>query len=105
VHGKPAHGRVRTPRVHESSKPTSCGPYRHPRDVWAPSKRHGGQVSLRGEPATVEGKTLKAEAQGRYRHETRPERLRAEQSVEGPRKAEGAAQPGQASLAQVASRF
>jgi hypothetical protein len=28
--------------------------------------------------ATGEGKTLKAETQGRYRHETRPERLRAE---------------------------
>jgi hypothetical protein len=32
----------------------------------------------RGAPATGEGKPLKAEAQGRYRHETRPERLRAE---------------------------
>jgi hypothetical protein len=28
--------------------------------------------------ATAEGKPLKVEAHGRYRHETRPERLRAE---------------------------
>jgi hypothetical protein len=46
--------------------------------------------------ATGEGKPLKAKAQGRYRHETRPERLQAEQSVKRLRKPEGAAQPGEA---------
>jgi hypothetical protein len=45
--------------------------------------------------ATGEGKPLKAKTQGRYRHETRPERLRAEQSVKRLRKPEGAAQPGE----------
>jgi len=33
---------------------------------------------LRDAPATGEGKPLKAKAQGRYRHETRSERFRAE---------------------------
>jgi hypothetical protein len=46
--------------------------------------------------ATGEGKPLKTEAQGRYRHETRPDRLQAEQSVKRLRKPEGAAQPGEA---------
>jgi hypothetical protein len=41
--------------------------------------------------ATGEGKPLKVEAQGRHRHETRPEGLRAEQSVKRLRKPEGAA--------------
>jgi hypothetical protein len=36
-------------------------------------KRHEGQAPSRGGPATGEGKPLKAETQGRYRHETRPE--------------------------------
>jgi hypothetical protein len=41
--------------------------------------------------ATGEGKPLKAKAQGRYRHETRPGRMRAEQRVKRLRKPEGAA--------------
>jgi hypothetical protein len=53
--------------------------------------RHEGQATPRGGLATREGKPLKAEAQGRYRHETRPDRLRAEQCVEGWRKPEDAA--------------
>lgn len=57
-------------------------------------KRHGGQVASRDAPATGEGNPLKTEAQGRYRHETRPERLRAEQGVKRLRKPEDAAQPG-----------
>jgi hypothetical protein len=41
---------------------------------------NGTEGRLRREPesATGEGKPLKAEAQGRYRHETRPDRLQAE---------------------------
>jgi hypothetical protein len=62
-------------------------------------------VSSRGAPATGEGNPLKAETQGRYRHETRPDRLQAEQSVKRLRKPEGAAQPGQASPVQVAACF
>jgi len=69
------------------------------------SKRQGGQVSSRGGPATGRGKPLKAEAQGRYRHETRSERLQAEQGVKRLRKPEGAAQPGEASPVQVAACF
>ena len=46
-------------------------------------------------PATGEGKPLKAKTQGRYRHETRLERLQAEQSIKRLRKPEGAAQPGE----------
>jgi hypothetical protein len=55
--------------------------------------------------ATGEGKPLKAKTQGRYRHETRPERLRAEQSVKRLRKPEGAAQPGAVNPVLVAARF
>jgi len=54
-------------------------------------KRHEGKATPRGELATREGKPLKAEAQGRYRHETRPDRKQAEQRAEGLRKPEGAA--------------
>jgi hypothetical protein len=54
--------------------------------------------------ATGGGKPLKVEAQGRYRHETRPERFRAEQSVERSRKPEDAAQPGEVSPVWVAAR-
>jgi hypothetical protein len=43
-----------------------------------PLKRQGGHDSSKGEPATGEGNSPKVEAQGRYRYETRPERLRAE---------------------------
>jgi len=62
-------------------------------------------VPSRDAPATAEGKPLEAKAQGRYRHETRPERLQAEQGVEGLRKAEGAAQAGEANPSQVAACF
>ena len=55
--------------------------------------------------ASVEGKPLKVKAQGRYRHETRPERSWTEQSVKRLRKPEDAAQPGEESQAQVAVRF
>jgi hypothetical protein len=55
--------------------------------------------------ATGEGKPLKVEAQGRDRHETRPEGLRAEQSVKRSKKPGGAAQPGEASPVLVAARF
>ena len=56
-------------------------------------------------PATGEGKPLKTKSQGRYWHETRPERLRAEQSVKRLRKPEGAAQPGEANPVLVAACF
>jgi hypothetical protein len=55
--------------------------------------------------ATGEGKPLKAKAQGRHRHETRPKRSQAEQSVMRLRKPEGAAQPGEANLVLVAACF
>jgi hypothetical protein len=47
---------------------------------------------------------LKGEAQGRYRREIKPEGLREEQGARRLRKPEGAAQPGEASPVQVASR-
>jgi hypothetical protein len=65
----------------------------------------GGRLRREAKLATGEGKPLKAEAQGRYRHETRPERLRAEQRVKRLRKPEGAAQPGEANPVLVAARF
>jgi hypothetical protein len=49
-------------------------------------------------------KPLKGEAQGRYRRETEPERFREERSAKRLKKPEGAAQPGEASPVQVASR-
>jgi hypothetical protein len=50
--------------------------------------------------ATLEGKPLKIEqAQGRDRHETRLEGIRAEQSARRLRKPEGAAKPGEANPA------
>jgi hypothetical protein len=62
-------------------------------------------VTSKDAPATGEGKPLKAKAQGRYWHETRPDRLRAEQSAKRLRKPEGAAQPGEANPVLVAARF
>jgi hypothetical protein len=62
-----------------------------------------GQAASRGVAAIGRGKPLKAEAQGRYRHETRPERQRRNQSVKRLKKSEGAAQPGEANPVQVAA--
>jgi hypothetical protein len=56
----------------------------------------------RGSAAIGRGNPLEAEAQGRYRHETRPEGQRWNQSVKRSRKPEGAAQSGEANPAQVA---
>jgi hypothetical protein len=56
-------------------------------------------------PATEEGKPLKVETQGRFRHETRLGRSRAEQDVKRLRKPVGVAQPGQVSPVWVAARF
>jgi hypothetical protein len=64
-----------------------------------------GRFHREVELATGEGKPLKVKAQGRYRHETRPERLQAEQSVKRLRKPEGAAQPGEANPVLVAACF
>jgi hypothetical protein len=64
-----------------------------------------GRFRREAELATGEGNPLKAKTQGRYRHETRPERLRAEQSVKRLRKPEGAAQPGEAVPVWVAACF
>jgi hypothetical protein len=46
----------------------------------SPVVRNGmeGRSRREAELATGEGKPLKVKTQGRYRHETRPERLRAE---------------------------
>jgi hypothetical protein len=52
--------------------------------------------------ATAEGNPLKAEAQGRYRHERRLERRWTEQSVKRLRKPEDAAQPDEANPVWVA---
>jgi len=57
-----------------------------------------GRGRREASPAPGEGNPPKAKAQGRYRHETRPERLRVEQGVKRLRKPGGAAQPGEASL-------
>jgi hypothetical protein len=54
--------------------------------------------------AAWEGKPLKGKPQRRYRHETRPEGFREEQSVKRLRKPEGVAQPGEANPVLVASR-
>jgi hypothetical protein len=54
-------------------------------------------------PATGKGKPLRAEAQGRYSHETRREGLQAEQGAKRLRKPVGAAQPGEVSPVLVAS--
>jgi hypothetical protein len=70
-----------------------------------PQQRHEGKVPSRDGPATEEGKPLKAEAQGRYRRETKPERLRVEQGVKRLRKPEGAAQLGEVNPVSVATRF
>jgi hypothetical protein len=64
-----------------------------------------GRPRREAELATEEGKPLKAKSQGRYRHETRPERLQAEQSVKRLRKPEGAAQPGEVIPVLVAACF
>jgi hypothetical protein len=70
-----------------------------------PVINNGMEGKLRREPgfATGEGKPLKAKAQGRYRHETRPGRMRAEQRVKRLRKPEGAAQPGEVNPVLVAA--
>jgi organic hydroperoxide reductase OsmC/OhrA len=64
-----------------------------------------GRSRRETEPATGEGKPLKAKTQGRYRHETRPERLQAEQNVKRLRKPEGAAQPEEVIPVLVAACF
>ena len=86
-------------RTLQMRKPLESGPAR---SVLADirtgrQQRHEGKVTLRGVPATGEGKPLKAKAQGRYRHETGPERSQVEEGVKRLRKPEGAAQLGQAS--------
>jgi len=70
----------------------------------ASAKQHEGQRASQGVPATGRGKPLKAEAQGRYRHETRPEGRGWNQGVRRLRKPGGAAQPGEANPVQVAAR-
>jgi hypothetical protein len=66
--------------------------------------RRGRQVER---PGRLRGrmKTLKGEAQGRYRRETKPEGSREERGVRRLRKPVGAAQSGEANPASVASRF
>jgi hypothetical protein len=52
--------------------------------------------------ATRRGKPLKAEAHGRYQHETRLARIRTEQDVKRLRKPEDVAQSGEANSVWVA---
>jgi hypothetical protein len=94
----------RTPWMRKSLKPRLEQASSWPMTIPS-TKRHEGQAPSKGGPATGEGKPLKVEAQGRHRHETRPEGLRAEQSVKRLRKPEGAAQPGEANPVWVAARF
>jgi hypothetical protein len=68
-------------------------------------ERHEGQGHREMFPASGKGKPLKAQAQGRCPHETRWTGSQVEQSVKSPRKAEGAAQSGQASPMLVATCF
>jgi hypothetical protein len=80
-------------------KPSESGLGREPSWQTPSPVIHNGKEGKRrreAELATGEGKPLKVETQGRYRHETRPGRFRAEQSVKRLRKPEGAAQPGEA---------
>lgn len=67
----------RTLRMHKPLKPNAMKD-RPGRRRSCMKKRHEGKPPPRGGAATAEGKPLKAEAQGRYRHETRLERLRVE---------------------------
>jgi hypothetical protein len=69
--------RERTLRVRKPLKSSPARDRPGRRSCRSP-QRQEGKVTPRGVPATGEGKPLKAEAQGRYRHETRPERLQAE---------------------------
>ena len=62
----------RTLRVRKPLKPGLEQALSWPATI-EPPKRHEGQVPSRGGPATGEGKPLKVETQGRYRHETRLE--------------------------------
>jgi hypothetical protein len=69
------------------------------------TQRQEGQAASKDAAAIGRGNPLKAEAQGRYRHETRPEGTRRNESVKRSRKPEGAAQPGEANPVQVAASF
>jgi hypothetical protein len=68
-------------------------------------KWHEGQGCREVFLATGKGKPLKAEAQGRYPHETRREGLWVEQGVKRLRKPAGAAQSGEVSPMLVATCF
>jgi hypothetical protein len=67
-------------------------------------ERHEGLARRKAVSAVWEGKPLKGKPHRRYRHETRPEGSREEQSVRRLRKPVDAAQPGEASPVWVASR-
>lgn len=73
--------------------------------AWSLVNGTKGRRRREASPATGEGNPLKAKAQGRYRHETRLERLQAERSVKRSRKPEDAAKPGEASPVYVAACF
>jgi hypothetical protein len=73
--------------------------------AWSLVNGTKGRRRREASPATGEGNPLKAKAQGRYRHETRLDRLQAEGSVKRSRKPEDAAKPGEASPAYVAACF
>lgn len=72
---------VRTLRMRKPLKPGVVGGASWPTPAAIHQERHEGTDVPRGMPATEEGKPLKAKAHGRYRHETRPERIGAEESV------------------------
>ena len=77
----------------------SFGSRTRQRGYWRNDKR---DRRLERVVATRRGKPLKAEAHGRYQHETRLERVRTEEDVKRLRKPEDVAQPGEVNLAWVA---
>jgi hypothetical protein len=98
-------GRGRGGRVGSSDPPQGT---RRPRR--RPSARSAGNVRkgrMAERPCRLRGRNepLKGETHGRYRRETKPEGFREEQGARRLRKPEGAAQPGEASPVQVASRY
>jgi hypothetical protein len=82
------------PRPKVQTTPHGCASSRTAGEDFR-AKRQEGHADF-GSAATGRGNPLKAKAQGRYRHETRPEKRGVEQGVKRLRKPEDAAQPGEA---------
>lgn len=96
---------ARTLRMRKPLEPLVTAAATWQLQAWSLVNGTKGRGRREASPATGEGNPLKAKAQGRYRHETRLERLQAEGSVKRSRKPEDAAKPGEASPAYVAACF